>query len=184
MRSQTGAYWNKGGFLPFLLLGAGGPASGIVFRLKHGPATIGRDPANSLPLNDPVLSRRHCRIEIRNGQPVLEDLGSFNGTLVNGARVERACLRHEDEIRAGASLFRVVDLRLDSGSSPSCASGEAEKILQTMELPGGAAAPFPLEPKFVTACAFLAILGLLGAVSNCFFKRRSRKARCSADLPS
>jgi len=145
MRSQTGAYWNKGGFLPFLLLGAGGPASGVVFRLEDGPATIGRDPANSLPLNDPVLSRRHCRIEIRNGQPELEDLGSFNGTLVNGARVERACLRHEDEIRAGASLFRVVDLRLDSGSSPSCASGEAEKILQTMELPGGAAAPFPLE---------------------------------------
>ena len=76
---------------------------------------------------------------------MLEDLDSFNGTHVNGSRVERAFLRHGDEIRAGASLFRVVDIRLESGPACSRPPGEPEKILQTMELPGDPVAPFPLE---------------------------------------
>src|SRR6059058_1764634 len=53
------------------------------------PVTIGRDPKIELPLQDEGISRRHCRVSLEKdkAQFVVEDLGSTNGTLLNGNRV-------------------------------------------------------------------------------------------------
>ena len=48
---------------------------------------LGRDPACDIHLNDPSVSSRHCRITMRNGQPLVDDLGSTNGTIINTARI-------------------------------------------------------------------------------------------------
>lgn len=64
--------------------------------------TIGRGPAADFILDAPLVSRLHCRLTAdRSDQLVLEDLGSTNGTEVNGERVQRAVLREGDRLRIG-----------------------------------------------------------------------------------
>jgi pSer/pThr/pTyr-binding forkhead associated (FHA) protein len=55
--------------------------------LEGDQITIGRDPTNSITINDAEISRRHARLTYQGGKYVLEDLGSTNGTFVNGQRL-------------------------------------------------------------------------------------------------
>src|ERR1700686_2168710 len=66
------------------LLGIGGPLKGTAFPLPAGEVSIGRDSSNQLWVSDPALSRRHCLVIADNGQFSIRELGSRNGTLVNG----------------------------------------------------------------------------------------------------
>jgi pSer/pThr/pTyr-binding forkhead associated (FHA) protein len=59
-----------------------------------------------VPLNDPRASRRHAEIRPRDDGFVLVDLGSMNGTRVNGATVHEHLLRDGDEISVGATSMR------------------------------------------------------------------------------
>src|SRR5262245_31022319 len=70
----------------FALVVRSGPLSGRTLSI-HAPQTIGRGSAADLRLPDPLLSRRHARLELCDGVPVLVDLASSNGSFVNGARV-------------------------------------------------------------------------------------------------
>lgn len=78
-----------------------GESVGQKFRLE-GSTTIGRSPDASIVLADPEVSRIHARVS-RNeyGSHVLEDLGSKNGTFVNGSRVSRQAVLYGDKIRIG-----------------------------------------------------------------------------------
>ncbi|TWP35283.1 FHA domain-containing protein [Leekyejoonella antrihumi] len=71
--------------------------------------TIGRGRGNSILLDDMLVSRQHVRITADDEGLVLEDLGSRNGTFVNGRRVERTHLHEGDHIGVGASTFEVRD---------------------------------------------------------------------------
>jgi hypothetical protein len=71
--------------------------------------TIGRGRDNSIVLDDMLVSRQHVRITADADGLVLEDLGSRNGTYVNGRRVERTHLSEGDRIGIGASTFEVRD---------------------------------------------------------------------------
>jgi pSer/pThr/pTyr-binding forkhead associated (FHA) protein len=64
-----------------------GPQPGQVFRLDQELLTLGRDPGNDIVINDPQVSRRHARIRRREDLTVIEDVGSTNGTFVNGLRL-------------------------------------------------------------------------------------------------
>ena len=71
------------------------------------PLTIGRGEDCAVRLQSPYASRQHARIELRDGEPVLVDLGSRNGTLLNGTRVEgTASLNHGDLIAIGDATIR------------------------------------------------------------------------------
>ena len=69
--------------------------------------TIGRSRDNSIVLDDMLVSRRHLRITADDEGLLLEDLGSRNGTYVNGRRVERAHLQEGDRIGVGGTTFEV-----------------------------------------------------------------------------
>ena len=57
----------------------------------------------------PCVSRRHCLVEVDDGGTVwVRDLGSLNGTWVNGRRVERARLGAGDRLRVGPAVFELV----------------------------------------------------------------------------
>ncbi|MBN1608468.1 MAG: FHA domain-containing protein [Polyangiaceae bacterium] len=72
--------------------------------------TLGRHPSNSIQLLDKIVSKEHCIIEQRAGQYVLRDLGSLNGTYVNGERVNgERTLHHADEIALGGTRGRFDD---------------------------------------------------------------------------
>ncbi|MBN1145831.1 MAG: FHA domain-containing protein [Anaerolineales bacterium] len=69
-----------------LVMGAG-PHPGKVYELTQGELTIGRDISNNIVINDPEVSRRHARLTAQAGAYVIEDLGSTNGTFVDGQRL-------------------------------------------------------------------------------------------------
>jgi FHA domain-containing protein len=81
-----------------------------IARLRlRDPATrlIGRDPAAWLHLDDTSVSRRHALISRRGGACRIRDLGSTNGTLLNGVPVTVADVRRGDELRLGETLIAV-----------------------------------------------------------------------------
>jgi len=72
--------------------------------------SLGRHPSNSIQLLDKIVSKEHCRIERRVNGYVLRDLGSLNGTYVNGERVNgEQDLRHGDDIALGSTRGRFDD---------------------------------------------------------------------------
>lgn len=69
---------------------------------------IGRDPECDIPFADGAVSRRNSRVFLANDVVYIEDLGSQNGTCVNGSRIEMAqALRSGDEIAVGGVSFRL-----------------------------------------------------------------------------
>ncbi|MFJ5553573.1 MULTISPECIES: DUF1707 and FHA domain-containing protein [unclassified Streptomyces] len=72
------------------------------------PLTIGRDPGNGLRLSHDTVSRRHAELRPSDGLWVLRDLGSTNGTTVNGRRVTgSAIVRAGDQVGFGHMVFRL-----------------------------------------------------------------------------
>jgi pSer/pThr/pTyr-binding forkhead associated (FHA) protein len=69
--------------------------------LRPGLISIGRSPDNDVVLQEPLVSRRHARIECAEGRCAIEDLGSANGLFVNGRRVKQATLAPGDRLRLG-----------------------------------------------------------------------------------
>jgi len=81
----------------------------LVFRLhERSLKTVGRAPRADFVVDAPLVSRLHCRlsIDVDNGLDV-EDLGSTNGTFVNGRKVRRAPLRAGDTLKVGRVEFAV-----------------------------------------------------------------------------
>ncbi|MCB5179579.1 DUF1707 and FHA domain-containing protein [Streptomyces antimicrobicus] len=72
------------------------------------PLRIGRDPGNGLRLTHETVSRAHAELSLRDGLWVLKDLGSTNGTTVNGRRVTgTAVVREGDQVGFGRVVFRL-----------------------------------------------------------------------------
>jgi hypothetical protein len=88
------------------LSGVRGPLIGRTFALGDQPLTIGRAADNLVVIASPRASRHHAHIRREGAAFVLYDLGSANGTLVNGQRVQRAVLQPGDLIDIGDEVFR------------------------------------------------------------------------------
>jgi len=93
-----------------------GPLRESVFVLDGEEVQVGRDPSNRIPISDPALSRRHCLLRREEGTYKLHDLGSRNGTYVNGVAVEETGLNHGDQITVGNSIL-VYSVREDGVES-------------------------------------------------------------------
>jgi Nif-specific regulatory protein len=98
------------------LVGISGPLQGQKLPLAAGEVSIGRESSNALWAHDQALSRSHCIIACEEETYVIRDLGSHNGTLVNGVRIEAEQLRHRDQIAVGDSVL--VFLRGEEGEHP------------------------------------------------------------------
>lgn len=69
---------------------------------------VGRSSELDMVLVEDMVSRRHARIECGDEQIVIEDLGSTNGTFVNGEKIKRATLKEGDRVLIGTSILKVV----------------------------------------------------------------------------
>lgn len=78
-----------------------GPQTGNTFELEANETTIGRDPSNSIFLNDMTVSRAHAKIVRNAAGALIEDLGSLNGTWVDGAIVNSAPLHDGSSVQIG-----------------------------------------------------------------------------------
>ena len=81
-------------------------ADGRRIGLGDEPVTIGRLPECEVPVNDPNVSRRHAEVRRQGADYVVVDLGSTNGTRVNGAGVRERRLADGDEISVGNTTLR------------------------------------------------------------------------------
>ena len=79
----------------------------------RGPWSIGRSQENDIVVSDPNVSRRHARLLRADNGFVVEDLGSTNGTLLDGAPIDRERIESGDELTFGQSTARFVR-RIDS----------------------------------------------------------------------
>ena len=82
----------------------------ITLRLPAGTVkTLGRTARADFIVDAALVSRVHCRLTAdRSDQLIVEDLGSTNGTLVNGKRIDRTVLRAGDRLRVGRVEFEVA----------------------------------------------------------------------------
>jgi hypothetical protein len=89
----------------FRLIVRRGPQPNQIYELSKGIVTLGRDITNDIVINDPEVSRHHCRLTKGGGGYTIEDLGSTNGTFVNGQRLSGAHqLSHGDMLGMGETV--------------------------------------------------------------------------------
>jgi serine/threonine-protein kinase len=123
----------------------------------RSPLVIGRSRRTDLVVSDPLLSRRHCRLEMEGEGVFLVDLDSANGTFLNGTRCQRAQVQAGDAITFGGSWLR---LSLDEEESRRVARMETDP-----HMPSAAASdPYPndAETLFAPEIDGYEIFGVIG----------------------
>lgn len=94
----------------FRLVMRSGPSVGKVYPLDKNEMFLGRDLSNDIVINDPEISRRHSRLYMQGNSFAVEDLGSTNGTFVNGQRLMGPnMLRPGDVITFGERMSLVFE---------------------------------------------------------------------------
>lgn len=100
--------------------------------LRYGPQILGRDKQLSYAINSPTVSRNHARIEPRDHQFLLTDLGSSNGTFVNHQRITRPTLvDHGDIIHLGPHELRLI---YRASRQSTLLPGNSTRIMNTAKL--------------------------------------------------
>lgn len=88
-----------------------GRRKGRDFRIDKDTSVLGRDGSCDYAIEDDLVSRQHARIRIEDGKFVLFDLGSGNGTYVNGEAINRADLQDGDVLKVGDTLILFKDAK-------------------------------------------------------------------------
>ena len=83
-----------------------GAQPGRVYALDGSAVRLGRGDDNAVQVKDAAMSRHHCEIRWQDSRYVVQDLGSSNGTYLNGNKVSEAPLSNGDVIRTGGQVFK------------------------------------------------------------------------------
>jgi len=131
-----------------------GARCGETVSIDSPTTSIGRDARNDLNIPDHLMSRRHCVVELSDHQCTLRDVGSANGTYVNGMPVRERVLAHGDRVRVGDSVL----LFLAGGGDAPAADAEAHDVVDDRtqriaprEASRRAAEPPPGSPDAIVA---------------------------------
>jgi transcriptional regulator with GAF, ATPase, and Fis domain len=146
--------------MPAKLVVLAGPLCGEAFPLDGARMTIGRDAASQLSIPDSLVSRRHCAIEAIDGRFVLTDLGSANGSFVNGIPLGQRHLEHGDRIRVGDSVLLFLQ-PADDGAAAAVEQQGSNEIRTERVLPDARGHP----PDHLTAPEWIAAEVLAGRVA-------------------
>ena len=95
------------------------PAPGMTYPLEGDQITIGRDSTNGVAINHSEVSRRHSKLSFQGGKYVIEDMGSTNGTFVNGQRLGgQTVLKPGDVVSLGEQIVLMYDaISMDAGAT-------------------------------------------------------------------
>src|SRR5437667_3304800 len=138
--------------------------NGTPHELVEDLITIGRAPDNTIVIDDPSVSSRHAHLQLSGEAYRLKDLGSTNGTRVNGIPVAEAALRFDDRIRFGAAEARYEADTTGSHPLPQLEELEATPAKLSAVLAGFAnASPFlhQKDQKDTVRSAILAGLAVI-----------------------
>jgi len=143
----------------FTLNGLTGPLTGTSHTITSASLVIGRDPDVDLPIDQEQVSRRHASLTWTGSAWMLKDLGSSNGTFVNGRRIKGTV-----QLQPGDTIGIGTDVTMQLGTTASGAAGAAA---------GAAAAAAPKRRRWLWILPVLAILLILLVlgVGTVFFMR-------------
>jgi pSer/pThr/pTyr-binding forkhead associated (FHA) protein len=134
------------------------------FSLKGAECVLGRDPGIAVPVTKEGVSRRHARILLEEGEYVLEDLGSTNGTFLNGQQVARDRLRHLDVIGLGKAVDLIFLLRPDEAKTLKKVGVIDAALIR--DAPGATPDPLPTGEVTLGRATACNIVSNQGAVSK------------------
>ncbi|PWH13363.1 MAG: hypothetical protein DDG60_10400 [Anaerolineae bacterium] len=122
-----------------------GPTPGKTFPLEGDVITIGREAGNTIVINDAEVSRKHSQLTLQGGKYVLTDMGSTNGTFVNGQRITGAHVLVPGEV---ISLGEQITLLFESLAQidPNATMLSASARVAPAPRPAPAPAPVPVSP--------------------------------------
>lgn len=126
---------------PFSLIMRQGPQPGQAFSLAGNAMTIGRTANNPIHISEAAISKQHARITMQGNQLFIQDLGSSNGTFVNGQRI------------TGPVAFVPGDI-IQVGTS----------VILEVQGPGGVAAPAQAAPAYAAPAVATSSKGPMGVV--------------------
>jgi pSer/pThr/pTyr-binding forkhead associated (FHA) protein len=113
--------------MPFALKFISGKYQGGDFPLQAKEIVIGRSAEVDMVLVEDMVSRKHAKITVAPDKVTLQDLGSTNGTFVNGEKIKQATLKEGDRILVGSNILRVIK------ADATAPVGDAKSIKQKLE---------------------------------------------------
>ncbi len=124
-----------------------GPTPGATYSLEGDQLIIGRDAASGVAISDAEVSRKHARMTFQGGKFVLEDLGSTNGTFVNGQRLTSpTVLKPGDVVALGEQIVLIYEsLSRDAGATMMSRGAPARPAATAVPSPAPVA-PMPAAP--------------------------------------
>ncbi len=123
-----------------------GPNTGKSFEIAKDVLTLGRDVSNDIVINDAEVSRHHSRFTRQGDGYAVEDLGSTNGTFVNGMRLTGSrALAHSDVVALGETIL--LGYEMIAAEVASTAEAAAPPPAQVMSRPVSTTAPDLPEPS-------------------------------------
>jgi serine/threonine protein kinase len=126
------------GLSGFMLSGTSGSLASCAFPVPTSGLRIGRNPDNTIVLDEPLVSRQHAEVVERSGAYWVRDLGSTNGTFVDGVRVFERMLQPGNRIRVGLSefAFNPVGAPVPEATQPALRPGAPEVSASGRRLDG------------------------------------------------
>lgn len=131
----------------FRMIVRSGPNPGTVFDVNKEVTLIGRDVTNEVVVGDAEVSRQHARLTRTPGGYVLEDLGSTNGTFVNGERLMAPrVLNPGDLVAFGETVSLMFDALAPEAAATVASSVGAPATLEPGQAAQAAPPPIPAAP--------------------------------------
>ena len=120
-----------------------GPNTGKVYPLEAPEIIIGRDASNVIAINDAEVSRKHAKLSLQNSMYVLQDLGSTNGTFINGQRITGSQeLKPGDTVTLGENIVLMYETAFDPNATV-VSSAQIPKTVAPLQKPSLVPAPKP-----------------------------------------
>jgi predicted component of type VI protein secretion system len=128
-----------------------GPTPGATFSLEGDQLLIGRDSSSGVAINDAEISRKHARLTFQGGKYVIEDLGSTNGTFVNGQRlVSAVVLKSGDVVSFGEQIVLMYEALSSDPGETMISARKAPQRQASAPAPMPAPAPAPAPQQYYT----------------------------------
>jgi predicted component of type VI protein secretion system len=134
----------------FQLVVRSGPNAGKTYPLEADEIIVGRDASNTISINDSEISRKHAKLNLHGAAYVIQDLGSTNGTFINGQRVTGTqVLNPGDSVSFGENIILLYESAFDPNAT-LISSAKAPKTVTPVSRPAAApvraATPAPAGP--------------------------------------
>jgi predicted component of type VI protein secretion system len=120
-----------------------GPTTGKIYPLEAAEIIIGREASNGVAINDAEISRKHAKLSLHGSAYVIQDLGSTNGSFVNGQRLTGTqVLNPGDTVSFGENIVMIYEATQDPNATV-ISSAQAPKTVAPARKPAPSSTPAP-----------------------------------------